>query len=83
MESIEYPFGKEWPHFNHESFQESFEEHLERMKIFREAHDLADSRKSPGAPESLEILTALQLTGYVLNLIRERGTILLPRNWQN
>ena len=34
------------------------------------------------APELRKFLPKLLIIGHVLNLIRERGTI-LPRNWQN
>jgi hypothetical protein len=33
--------------------------------------------------ESHKLLLTLLMTGFVLNLIQERGTILLPKNWQN
>ena len=95
MESAGKTFGKERSHSNHESHQDSFEQHLERMRIFRKSHDLAESKKSSGAPdtphakiepvtpESRELLSTLLLAGYVLNLINERGTVVLSRNWQN
>ncbi len=87
--------GKESPHSNHWSHQDSFEQHLERMRIFRKSHDLIDQNKysrapgsphtmiDPEAPEFHKLLQTLLTAGYVLNLIQERGTILLPRNWQN
>jgi hypothetical protein len=37
----------------------------------------------PVIPESYKLWITLLIIGYVLNLIQERGTILLPRNWQN
>lgn len=95
MESAGKAFGKERSHSNYESRQDSFEQHLERMRVFRKSHDLAESKKSsgapdashariePGAPESHELLSTLLLTGYILNLINERGTVVLSRNWQN
>ena len=95
MESAGETFGKEKSHSNHESRQDSFEQHLERMRTFRKAHDLAESKKTSGtpdashariepvAPESRELLSKLLLAGYVLHLINERGTVTLPQNWQN
>jgi len=93
MESVEKPSGKDRSHSSNESLQESFEQHLERMKIFRKSHDLAESRKSSGAPDVFharieppvphEFLSTLLITGYILNLINEHGTAVLSRNWQN
>ena len=95
MEMAWNALGKESSHSTHWSHQDSFEQHLERMRIFRKSHDLAEQNKcsrapgaphariEPEAPEFHKLLTTLLITGYVLNLIQERGTILLPRNWQN
>jgi hypothetical protein len=95
METVWNTFGKKKPHSNHESIQESFEQHLERMKIFRKSHNLAKpgecsrtlgtphTKIEPVAPEVRKLLITLLIIGYVLNLIHERGTVVLPQNWQN
>jgi hypothetical protein len=41
------------------------------------------ARTDPVTPESYNLLITLLIIGYLLNLIQERGTVLLPRNWQN
>ena len=95
MEIVWNNFGKEKTHSNYESRQDSFEQHLERMKKFRRSHYLAKSKEclrasgapnakvEPEAPEPQKLLSILLLIGYVLNLIHERGTVVLPQNWQN
>ena len=72
----------------HGGTRDLFAEHKRRMTEFRRAHaplrNTADRESGePREAESILLLPALQMFGYVLNLIRERGTILLPRNWQN
>ena len=76
-------------HPNQESRQDSFEQHLERMRIFRQSHDPEDP-PAPGTPprikpasEAHKLLSPLLIIGYILNLVHERGAVLLPRNWQN
>lgn len=73
----------------------SFEAHRELMRKFRLSHPPPGPGESPGTPENRHAATEsvtpewhrtlpmLLKFGYVLNLIRERGTPLLPRNWQN
>jgi hypothetical protein len=74
--------------------RETFEQHMERMRRFRRLHDLAGHNKSTRissippveanpAAEPPEIRPSLLKIGYILNLIQKRGTVLLPRNWQN
>ena len=43
----------------------------------------SNAKTEPEASESHKILLTLLKISYVLNLIRERGTVLLPRNCQN
>ena len=95
MEMAWNALEKKSPHSNHESRQESFEQHRERMRIFRRSHDFAEHIKhqkapssypakiKPVAPESYKLLSTLLIIGYVLNLIQEQSTVLLPKNWQN
>ena len=95
MEMAWDALGKKTSPSKHKSQQDSFEQHLERMRIFRKSHNLAEQNKysrelgtphakiEPASPEFQKLLLTLLMTGYVLNLIHERGTILLPRNWQN
>ena len=95
MEIVWNTYGKKPPPSDHESSQESFELHLERMRIFRKDHDPAEpnkhlrapgtpnAKKEPAAPEYQKLLLTLLKIGYVLKLVHERGTVLLPRNWQN
>jgi hypothetical protein len=95
MEIVWNNFGKEPPTSDHESSQELFELHTERMKIFRKDHDPAEPnkpsrasstphiKKEPAVPEYQTILVTSLRIGYVLRLVRERGITLLPRNWQN
>jgi hypothetical protein len=68
--------------------QDSFEQHFRRMKEFRMIHDSLKTNKSPETHTEAEpvpdnLLPALAKFGYVLDIICERGTLLLPRNWQN
>lgn len=95
MEMSWEDLGKKTLPSKHESQQESFEQHLECMRIFRKSHDLAEQNKCSRAlgtphakielasPEFPKLLLTLLMISYVLNLIHERGTVLLPRNWQN
>ena len=76
--------------------QESFEQHVERMKMFQKSHGPIKPSKQPRAPDDIthakaeevlpelhELMPALIITGYVLELVQECGTVMLPRNWQN
>jgi hypothetical protein len=95
METVWNNFGKEPRPSDHESNQESFELHTQRMKIFQKDHGPAEPnkhlkapstpyvKKEPAASEYQKILVTLLSIGYILRLVQERGTALLPRNWQN
>ena len=67
----------------------TFEEHNERMKAFRRAHQASndigarDYHGSISPKELRKILPPLKNMGYLLNLIQERSTVILPENWQN
>ncbi len=95
MEILRNTRGNEQSPSSHESYQESFKQHLESMRIFRRSHEFAErngcsralgtprAKIEPVAPEFYKLLPTLLIIGYVLNLIHERGTVILPRNWQN
>lgn len=95
MEMVWHALAKDSSPSNHQSHQDSFEQHLERMSIFRKSHDLAEPDKyskalgtphaqiESAAAEFHKLLLTLLIISYILNLIHERGTVLLPRNWQN
>ena len=95
MEILRNTCGSEPPPANDQSCPDSFKQHLDHMKIFRRCHDFAehneyskalftfDANIEPVAAEFHKLWLTLLKIGYVLNLIHERGTVLLPRNWQN
>ena len=80
----------QWPDYDS---RETFAQHLERMRRFRRLHDLAGDNnpgtagtsptESDPAANTCRLPPSLQAAGYILKLIQERGTLLLPRNWQN
>jgi hypothetical protein len=50
---------------------------------YSKAHSTPHAKIEPSSPELRNLLLTLLTTGYILKLINERGTVLLPRNWQN
>ena len=95
MEIVWNNSGKEPLPPEHVSSQESSEPYPAFMRIFPKYHDSAGSnkhlrvpgtphvKKEPATPEYRKILLTLMRISYVLKLIHECGTVLLPRNWQN
>ena len=81
-----------WGDGDSEPSRESFRKHLAEMNGFSRAHEktpdknrpiviIAAGQKAAAAPENgVEKLLNI---GYVLSMVRDRGTPLLPRNWQN
>ncbi len=95
MEILQNTHGNEESPSSHDSCQGSFKQHLESMGIFRRSHEFTEhngcskalgtphAKIEPVAPEFHKLLPTLLIIGYILNLIHERGTVILPRNWQN
>ena len=72
----------------YQTHRETLEECLERVRSFQKACDPDKPGQHPPAPDMINaeiqnILPNLAKIGYLLNLIQERGTVLLPPNWQN
>ena len=75
--------------------QETFAENIERVSTFQEDYDASPRGHNPAAlspakgdasaaaTEFQAILPTLVKIGYLLNLIHQRSTVLLPENWQN
>ena len=87
--------GNEQSHSNHNRSRGSFEQHVERMRAFRRAHDFTQYAGSTTTPhntaikpdirrvESSKNLLALLRLRSLLRLIHTNGTVMLPKNWQN
>ena len=95
MKTVWNSYRNEQPYSNHMSSRESFEQHDERMRIFRRTHDLAQYAKRTTAlcdtptrielirPKSGRDLLILLHLRYVLKLVHANRTVILPRNSQN
>jgi hypothetical protein len=89
MRIILESWGLEPPH-SHRGCGALFRRHLGDMRELRRSHDSTEGNKRPGPPEAgvpaaetqKQLETLLKIS-YVLNLVRERGGVLLPRNCQN
>ena len=78
--------------FEERNQQDTFEQHDQRMRMFRKSHELiryanylrAESLKQASPPTDLQkLLPSLMKIGYLLSLVKERDSVLLPKNWQN
>jgi hypothetical protein len=83
LETAWNTFGKEPPPSKRDNRQEEFEQHCERMKLFRKSHDPAHTGAEALPPEYQQLLSTLRMVSYILNLVREQSAVTLPQNWQN
>ena len=76
----------------HGRSQETFAQHVERMKAFRRSHDFAERSANAGElPGGIRVgrkrlsrdLSILLGLGYVLELVRVNGAVMLSRYSRN
>lgn len=76
----------------HGCSRETFAQHVERMKTFRRSHDFAERSANTGElPRGIRVgrkrlsrdLSILLGLGYVLELIRVNGAVMLSRYSRN